>query len=109
MPWKSHLFDLEKEDPTLAGKLKYVLYERDSGDWSVQCIPVEMDSFTSRLPLPEKFRGLRDEELSKAWEIPDCIFVHSSGFIGGNKTYEGVVAMAKSSLELAKKRKVPGE
>ena len=100
------MFDLEKEQPDLAGAIKYVLYERDSGDWSVQCIPVEMDSFTSRLPLPESFRGLRDEELSKAWGIPGCIFVHNSGFIGGNKTYEGVLQMARASLEIAKKRKL---
>lgn len=99
VPWKQHLFDIEAENAALAGVVKYVLYPRDNGDWSVQCVPVAPDSFQNRLSLPEKFQGLRDEELSTAWGIPGCIFVHNSGFIGGNKTYEGVLQMASKALE----------
>ncbi|VDK33645.1 unnamed protein product [Anisakis simplex] len=61
--------------------------------------------YVRRLPLPEKWRGCRDEELSKISSIPDCIFVHMSGFIGGNKRREGAIQMAKRSLELAGKYK----
>jgi uncharacterized UPF0160 family protein len=59
-------------------------------------------SFLNRLSLPEPWRGIRDEQvclcpsgrptalisrqLSALSGIPDCIFVHTSGFIGGNKT-----------------------
>ena len=100
VPWQSHLFELEE---TLLNdqqeKLAYVLYQRDSGDWSVQCVPEELGSFTSRVPLPSPYRGLRDEELSKAWGIENCIFVHANGFIGGNKTLDGVLQMAEKSLE----------
>jgi uncharacterized UPF0160 family protein len=32
--------------------------------------------------------------------VSGCIFVHASGFIGGNKTYEGALAMASKALEL---------
>jgi hypothetical protein len=35
------------------------------------------------------WRGIRDTELSKVSGIPGCIFVHASGFIGGNSSYEG--------------------
>lgn len=57
-------------------------------------------SFESRLALPAAWRGLRDEQLSEAAQIPGCIFVHASGFIGGNKTYDGALAMARKALAL---------
>lgn len=62
----------------------YVLYPEDtSGNWRVQAVSVSNDSFESRKALPEAWRGLRDEELSKVSGIEGCIFVHASGFIGG--------------------------
>ena len=61
---------------------------------------VSPDNFESRKPLPLQWRGLRDDELSKESGIPGCIFVHMSGFIGGNKSYEGALAMARASLTL---------
>lgn len=30
--------------------------------------------------------------------MPGCVFVHASGFIGGNDTYEGALQMARLSL-----------
>lgn len=55
--------------------------------------------FFFRLGIREEWRGVRDEELSKLSGIPGCIFVHASGFIGGNETYEGVLEMARQSLK----------
>lgn len=31
-------------------------------------------------------------------DIPNCVFVHISGFIGGNKSFEGSLAMEKVAL-----------
>jgi len=45
------------------------------------------------------WRGLREEEVSKASGIDGCIFVHANGFIGGNKTREGALQMAIKSIE----------
>ncbi|XP_055834724.1 uncharacterized protein LOC129903244 [Solanum dulcamara] len=99
-PWKLHLFELEEEmkiDPPI----KYVLYEDDrSKGWRVQAVAVAPDRFESREALPSQWRGLRDDELSKETGIPGCVFVHMSGFIGGNQTYEGALAMAKAALKL---------
>lgn len=58
------------------------------------------DRFESRKPLPAQWRGLRDDELSKETGIPGCVFVHASGFIGGNQTYEGALALARNALKL---------
>jgi uncharacterized UPF0160 family protein len=33
--------------------------------------------------------------------VPGCVFVHASGFIGGNATYEGALEMARLSLAAA--------
>ncbi|CAJ0601975.1 unnamed protein product [Cylicocyclus nassatus] len=40
------------------------------------------------------------EELSNLCGIDGCIFVHVTGFIGGNKAFEGALAMAKKALEI---------
>ncbi|XP_024991172.1 UPF0160 protein MYG1, mitochondrial-like isoform X2 [Cynara cardunculus var. scolymus] len=97
-PWKFHIFDLEVElkiDPLL----KYVIYQDDrNSKWRVQAVAVSPDKFESRKPLPSHWRGLTDDHLSEVAGISGCVFVHTSGFIGGNKTYEGVLAMARASL-----------
>ncbi|KAG2660590.1 MYG1 protein C694.04c-like [Panicum virgatum] len=98
-PWKLHLFELEEElkiDPLT----KYVLYQDErSKSWRVQAVSVAPDRFESRKALPEKWRGMRDDELSTETGIPGCVFVHMSGFIGGNKTYEGALEMARAALK----------
>lgn len=58
------------------------------------------DRFESRKPLPSKWGGLRDDELSKVAGIPGSVFVHVSGFIGGNESNEDALAMAKAALKL---------
>jgi uncharacterized UPF0160 family protein len=101
-PWKDHLYSLEEQQPE-GGKVLYVLYpEKPVPDskWRIQCVPVAKDSFESRKPLPEAWRGFRDEELDGISGISGSVFVHASGFIGGNKTFEGALAMAKKALEI---------
>ncbi|KZT60347.1 metal-dependent protein hydrolase [Calocera cornea HHB12733] len=100
-PWKEHLFELEEETSIPESeKALYVLYpDENGGAWRVQAVGASPDSFESRKALPEPWRGVRDDELSKLTGIPGCIFVHASGFIGGNKTKEGAMKMAKGALE----------
>lgn len=98
VPWKDHLYSLEGGEASTL----YVLYpEKPTPDakWRIQCVPESKDSFVSRKPLPEAWRGFRDEELDKISGIPGCVFVHAAGFIGGNKTWEGAKAMAAKALE----------
>ena len=100
-PWKDHLYVLEEENKE-AGKVLYVLYpEKPTPDakWRVQTVPVTKDSFESRKALPKEWRGVRDEELDKVSGVPGCVFVHAAGFIGGNKTFEGALELAKKALD----------
>lgn len=97
-PWKDHLLALE-EEMSIPGEVKMVLYQDLNGSWRVQGVPVALGSFECRVHLPEKWRGLRDEALSQVSGIDGCIFVHSSGFIGGHKTKEGALEMATRTLK----------
>ena len=103
IPWKDHLFTLEDELNIPDGeKPLYVLYGEGPGkNWRIQAVPVSKDSFASRKPLPEAWRGVRDEKLSEISGIDGGVFVHASGFIGGNKTYEGALKMAEGALDMA--------
>jgi len=99
-PWKAHLFAAERAAGA-EGEILYVVYEDGRvGGWRIQAVPPTPESFDSRKKLPEAWRGVRDAELDKLTGIDGCVFVHASGFIGGNKTFEGVMAMAQKALVL---------
>ncbi|XP_075301792.1 MYG1 exonuclease isoform X2 [Opisthocomus hoazin] len=96
-PWKEHVFSLERE-LALPRPLQLVLFPDRGGQWRVQSVPAGPHTFQSRLPLPEPWRGVRDEALARLAGIPGCVFVHASGFIGGNRTREGALEMARRTL-----------
>ncbi|XP_029946929.1 MYG1 exonuclease [Salarias fasciatus] len=99
-PWKEHLFALEKEFQ-VETPIKFVLYADQNGQWRVQCVPAGLHTFQNRLSLLEEWRGVRDEALSQLSGIKGCVFVHAGGFIGGNKTQEGALEMARRTLQAA--------
>ena len=78
----------------------FLLQDTRAHAWRVQAVPVEPGSFQSRKALPKAWMGYRDKELDEVSGITGCVFVHASGFIGGNKTYEGTLEMAKQGLTL---------
>ncbi|KAF9526434.1 metal-dependent protein hydrolase [Crepidotus variabilis] len=104
LPWKEHLFELEADSSYNAaepGQAIYIIYpDETAGNWRVQAVPATPDSFESRKALPEPWRGLRDEELSKTSGIEGGIFIHASGFIGGNKTKAGALLIAQAALKM---------
>jgi uncharacterized UPF0160 family protein len=101
VPWKSHLFDIEKELNIVNAELKFVIYnDKNDKSFRIQCVPENENSFINRLSLPEKWRGLRDQELCLISKIDECVFVHASGFIGGNKTLDGALKMARETLKI---------
>ena len=101
-PWKDHLYTLEAEK-SHEEKVLYVLYpenEHEGARWRVQAVSVGIDSFESRKPLPDNWRGVRDDQLSEVSGVEGCIFAHANGFIGGNKTRGGALEMALKAIEL---------
>ena len=101
-PWKDHLYTLEAEKPN-EEKVLYVLYpegEHEGAKWRIQAVSISIDSFESRRPLPEAWRGVRDNQLCEVSGIAGCTFAHASGFIGGNETKNGALEMARKSMEI---------
>lgn len=95
-PWKEHLYDVEKQYDNC--KIEFVIFKDSSGSCRVSTVPVNSGSFEFRKGLPEELRGLRDEELSEKSGVPGCIFIHAAGFIGGAKTEESALKLARMSL-----------
>lgn len=101
-PWKEHYFLLEEElGDDLNPKIDYIIFQDVlNNSWRIQSMPVSPESFELRKPLPKSWLALRDDQLSEISGVSDCIFCHPTGFIGGNKTREGVLMMALKALEL---------
>lgn len=97
LPWKEHLYTLEKDQPEGTKPVLYVLYA-DGTNWRIQAVSVTEHSFESRKALPASWRGLRDEAMSQETGVPGCIFTHASGFIGGHKTKEGALELAQLAI-----------
>ncbi|KAJ8928442.1 hypothetical protein NQ314_019031 [Rhamnusium bicolor] len=97
-PWKEHLMALEDE-MGISGEIKFVIFHDKGDSWRVQGIPVQPDSFICRVFLHKDWRGVRDDQLSTISGIDNCLFCHSTGFIGGNHTKEGALNMALKSLK----------
>ncbi|EGV62012.1 hypothetical protein PSN45_000727 [Yamadazyma tenuis] len=95
--WKTHLYNTEKE-LGIEEAIKFVLYKDSSNSWRISTVSVNSGSFEFRLGIKEKWRGIRDEELSKMVGIEDGIFVHANGFIGGAKSFESALKIARESL-----------
>ncbi|KAM8916421.1 MYG1 exonuclease [Spinachia spinachia] len=107
-PWKEHLFSVEKE-LKVETPIKFVLYSDQNGQWRVQCVPAGLNTFQNRLSLLEEWRGVRDEALSELSGIKGCVFVHAGGFIGGNKSQEGALEMARRTLQAAARSPASGD
>ncbi|KAL6926180.1 hypothetical protein ACO0SA_003859 [Hanseniaspora valbyensis] len=101
--WKDHLLTAEKEK-NLENEIKFVITKESSGSWRVITVPVKQGSFEFRVGLPTELRGLRDDDLSKAAGIPDGVFIHASGFIGGAKSKESCLKLARMGLAESKSK-----
>lgn len=70
-------------------EVKRVVYPRNEEQYGVYCNGRENH-------LPERFRGLRDEELNQVSGLDDMIFCHKSGFMCVSLSQESALFMAKS-------------
>ncbi len=91
-PWKRTVHNLSDE-------ALYVLYPAPTGEWRIQCVPVEHGSFENRKPLPASWAGLNGAELQAATGIADAVFCHNGLFIAGAQSFEGTMQMAEMALQ----------
>jgi len=76
----------------------YVLFPSPDTGWMVQCVPPQLGSFAQRKPLPKRLAGLRGDDLAAATDIADAVFVHPGQFIGGCKTLDGALKLARIAV-----------
>lgn len=79
------LHDLERE---FGREFLYVVYPDGEGDAGevpgrIKAVPISRDSFITRKPLPEAWRGLREEALKNIPGAEGITFVHHTGFTCG--------------------------
>jgi uncharacterized UPF0160 family protein len=93
LPWEKAVFEGGLRD------LLFIIYpNEDSTSWYCRTIPPEPNSFGQRLPLPEVWRGLQEEEFSRVAGITDGVFCHPSGFICGARSQESAVRLAEKAI-----------
>ena len=90
VPWEDAIFDLE------LGLVLYVVRPA-GGAWTCSAVPPTRGSFDQRLPLPDAWGGLRDEELVAATGVADATFCHPARFVCGAKSRDGAVALARAA------------
>ena len=104
MPWSDHLYQLEKTSGDAEqNQVLYVLFpesQEPDSRWRIRAVSIEGFGFTNRKDLPATWKGVRDEDLDALSGIPGCVFVHASGFIGGNKTFDGALKMAQKAISM---------
>jgi len=91
MPWLENFFELDGENhPAL-----FVIMPAQ-GHWKLRGIPPNPhEKMDVRMPLPEKWAGLRDHELEAASGIKGAIFCHKGRFISVWETKEGALKALK--------------
>lgn len=95
MPWQPAAF--ARGLPVL-----FAVYPVPSGTWMVDAMPPEPGSYAQRLPLPEAWAGLRDATLSMASGVADAVFVHPRRFVGGARSREGAMEMAREAMRIGR-------
>ncbi len=95
IPWIDNFFDLGGE----VHPAQFVIMP--AGDqWKLRGIPPNLASrMQVRKPLPQKWAGLRDEELSQVSGIPGGIFCHKGRFISIWKTKEDALKALHIALQ----------
>jgi uncharacterized UPF0160 family protein len=78
--------------------IKYVLNPTGSSV-TILAVPKAKGRFGSKVPLKEEWRGLSGSTLEEHAGIEGCLFVHTSGFVGANRTLEGAVEMCVQSIK----------
>lgn len=76
----------------------FLISPRDDGNWKATALRIDNDSFATRMPFLENWRGLRADELTNASGIPDAVFCHKAGFLFVAKSKEGVLAAVEKVL-----------
>ncbi len=91
-PWKKTVVNLSDE-------ALFVVYPSQTGEWRIQSVPSQLNTFENRKALPKAWAGLSDEALQGVTGLDDAMFCHNGRFIAGTKSFESVMKMAAMAVE----------
>lgn len=96
MPWDEHLFN--SANPK-AENILYIVFPSIRGGYNVQAVPDAPGSFGQRKPLPEKWAGLRDQEMADVSGIKTATFCHLARFMCSAETFEDAMLLAEKAVK----------
>lgn len=100
IPWLESFFDLEG----LNHPAMFVIMPSDN-HWKLRGIPPSYEQrMQVRMPLPEEWAGLLEDDLRKISGIPGAIFCHKGRFISVWETREDALQALKQVLNMKKSR-----
>lgn len=94
MPWKNVVFSHDL--PVL-----FTISPASNGNWMLDTMPPEPNSFEQRLPLPAAWAGLQATALAEETGVEDAVFVHLRRFVGAAKSRAGALELARLALAAA--------
>ena len=97
LPWKELI--IESENPK-AKLINFAIFPSNRGGYNIYAVPLRLGSFESRKLFPEKWAGLKDEDLQKASGIKTATFCHNKRFICAVETKEDAIKLAKIANEI---------
>lgn len=91
MPWETVVIN---EMPCV----QFVVFPDAVAGWRVKAVRKALHSYEPRRHLPASWAGLEGADLDRVAGVQNCVFCHRGRFIAGNRTREGILAMAHCAL-----------
>lgn len=82
----------------------YVIYPSLRGGYCVQGVPVEDESRDVKVPFPDSWRGLEEDDIESISGIKGMTFCHNSGFMASSDTLDTAVEIALKSMDYYKEK-----
>lgn len=92
LPWKEPFCVSSSQR---VNDIVFVVYPSVRGGYNWQSVPRSMENLEVKKKAPASWRGLEGSSLQAVCNVPDAVFCHRGGFIGGAESLEGACSMAK--------------
>ncbi len=98
-PVSRHMIWKALSDYPGAADLLYAVYNNGKhSQWNIVAMRENHDSFESRQPFPESWRGVDAQRLREVTGVDGAVFCHRSGFLCGAEMREDAETLAKKAL-----------
>jgi len=79
-------------------ELLFVVFPDLDGQWSLNTVKIDKESFTDRKKLPVEWAGKFGADFEKVTGVTDAIFCHINRFVAKAKTKESILKLAEIAL-----------